>query len=72
MNWNRWMRQLHRWISVVFTLAVIANGITVVQGKYNQKLGLAAVFVLALLLITGLYLLVLPYAVKWRSVRRVA
>ena len=64
------MRQTHRWVCIVFTLAVIVNGITVVQGKYNQKLGLVAVFLLFLLLFTGLYLFVLPYAARWRSARR--
>ena len=58
MNWNKWMRQLHRWLSVVFTVLVIVNGVTVAQGRYNQKLGLAAVFPLILLLLTGLYLFV--------------
>jgi hypothetical protein len=70
LNWNKWFRQTHRWLSVVFTLAVIVNGVAVVQGKYNSRLGLLAVFPMALLLFTGLYLFVLPYAVKWRSGRR--
>lgn len=70
MNWSKWMRQSHRWVSVVFVLAVIVNGITVAEGKYNQRLGLAAVFLLALLLLSGIYLFVLPYAAKWRSARR--
>lgn len=72
MNWNRWIRQTHRWLSVVFTLAVIINGIAVVQGKYTNKLGLVAVFPLALLFLSGLYLFVLPYATKLRSRRRTA
>ena len=25
MNWNTWVRQIHRWLSVAFTVAVIAN-----------------------------------------------
>ncbi len=66
MNWNKWIRQSHRWLSVVFTVAVIINGVTVVQGKYNNRLGLSAVAILALLLLSGLYLFVLPYAGKWR------
>ena len=70
MNWNKWVRQTHRWLSIVFTVAVIINGVTVVRGKYNNRLGLSAVAVLALLLFTGLYLFVLPYATKWRSGRR--
>jgi hypothetical protein len=70
LNWNKWFRQTHRWLSVVFTVAVIVNGVAVVQGKYSSKLGLLAVFPMALLLLTGLYLFVLPYAAKWRSGRR--
>ena len=54
---------------MAFTVAVIVNIIDVVQGKYTNKLGLLAVFPLALLLLTGLYLFVLPYATKWRSAR---
>jgi hypothetical protein len=25
MNWNKWIRQCHRWLAVTFTLAVLAN-----------------------------------------------
>ena len=25
MNWNKWIRQTHRWVSIAFTLAVIVN-----------------------------------------------
>ena len=69
MNWNKWMRQTHRWVSMAFTVAVIINIVAVVQKKYSNGLGLLAVFPLALLLVTGLYLFVLPYAAKWRSAR---
>jgi heme A synthase len=70
LNWSKWIRQSHRWLSIIFTVAVIINGVTVVRGKYNNRLGLSAVAILALLLLTGLYLFVLPYASKWRSGRR--
>ena len=70
MNWSKWIRQTHRWLSIAFTVVVIINGIAVVQGKYNNRLGLSAVAVLALLFLSGAYLFVLPYAVKWRSGRR--
>lgn len=66
MNWNRWIRQTHRWFSVAFTLAIIVNLVAVVEGKYNNKLGLLAVAPLAVMFLTGLYLFVLPYATKWR------
>jgi cytochrome b len=70
MNWNKWVRQTHRWLSIAFTVAVIVNGNSVAQGKYTSRLGLMVVAVLALLLFTGLYLFVLPYAVKWGGGRR--
>lgn len=70
MNWNNWFRQAHRWLSVAFTVAVIINGIAVAQGKYTAKLGLMAVFALALQFLTGTYLFVLPYAARWRISRR--
>lgn len=72
MNWNRWFRQMHRWLSVALTLAVIINGVAVLRGRYTNSLGLAAVLVLALLFLTGAYLFVLPYAAKWRTRRRKA
>ena len=70
LNWNKWVRRTHRWLSIAFTVAVIVNIVAVVQGKYTSKVGLLAVFPLALLLFTGLYLFVLPYAAKWDSGRR--
>ncbi len=69
MNWNKWVRQTHRWLSVAFTVAVIVNIVAVVLGKYTGSVGLLAVFPLAFLLFTGLYLFVLPYATKWRRGR---
>ena len=66
MKWNRWIRQTHRWFSVAFTLAIIVNLVAVVQGRYNNNLGLLAVAPLAVMFLTGLYLFVLPYAAKWR------
>jgi heme A synthase len=70
LNWNKWIRQTHRWLSIAFTVTVIVNTVAVAQGKYAVWLGLLAVFPLALLLFTGLYLFVLPYATNWRSGRR--
>ena len=69
MNWNKWVRQIHRWLSIAFTVAVIVNIVAVVRGDYADWVGLLAVVPLALLLLTGLYLFVLPYAAKWRSGR---
>jgi len=55
---------------MAFTVAVIINIVAVVRGEYTSSVGLLAVFPLALLLLTGLYLFVLPYATKWGSGRR--
>jgi len=66
LDWNKWVRQIHRWLSIVFTVAVIVNIVAVGQRKYAVWVGLVALIPLALLLFTGLYLFVLPYATKWR------
>jgi len=67
LNWNKWVRQIHRWLSVAFTLAVVINGVAVAQKKYTNQLGLMAVATLAMLFVSGVYLFVLPYAAKWRG-----
>ncbi len=71
MNWSKWIRQTHRWLSIVFTLGVIANFVAIALKKYTTLVGLSAGIPLALQLFTGLYLFVLPYATKWQSARRV-
>jgi hypothetical protein len=70
MNWNHWIRQIHRWLSIAFTLTVIANFGAMTQGQPPAWVTYSPLFPLALLLLTGLYLFVLPYATKWRSARR--
>ena len=69
MNWNAWVRQIHRWLSIAFTVAVIINIVALVQKEPAVWVGLLALLPLALLLLTGLYLFVLLYAAKWRSAR---
>ena len=67
MNWNRLIRQTHRWLSITFTLAVILNLVFLMQKEQVVWVGLLALFPLILLLITGLYLFALPYTAKGRS-----
>jgi len=67
LNWNKWIRQFHRWVSIAFTVAVIVNIVAMLQEKQVIWVGLLALVPLALLLLTGLYLFALPYAGKWRS-----
>ena len=69
MNWSHSIRQIHRWLSVAFTMAVLANLVAVARNAYTVWVGLLALIPLVLLL-TGLYLFVLPYLTKWRSGRR--
>ena len=33
MNWNKWIWQIHRWLSIIFTLTVAANFIAMALGK---------------------------------------
>jgi len=70
LNWNKWIRQTHRWVSIAFTVGVIVNIVAVEQKKYTVWVGLLALLPLALQTFTGLYLFVLPYAAKWSSGRR--
>lgn len=70
MNWNRSIRQVHRWLSLVFTAAVIANFMVMGQESIALWVGLLTLVPLALLLFTGLYLFVLPHASQWRGHRR--
>jgi hypothetical protein len=32
LNWNNWIRQIHRWLSIAFTVTVIANFVALAQG----------------------------------------
>ena len=72
MNWNTSIRQIHRWLSIAFTLAVIANVIAMMQEKQAVWVGLPALFPLILLLLSGLYLFALPYTAKWRGARGIS
>ena len=67
-----WVRQFHRWVSILFTLTVVANFVALGVGKGQQPpagITYAPLLPLFLLLFTGLYLFVLPYAARMRSGR---
>ena len=67
MNWNKWFRQIHRWLSIIFTLTVIANFVTMALGTPPVWVVYAPLLPLFLLMFTGLYMFVLPYASNRRS-----
>ena len=60
MNWNKWIRQFHRWLSVIFTATVILNFIVLSQENPPIWVSYMALPPLFLLLFSGLYLFVLP------------
>ncbi len=70
MNWNHWVRQIHRWLSIIFTLTVVANFAAMTQGPPPDWITYSPLLPLALLLFSGLYLFVLPYLASRRSARR--
>jgi hypothetical protein len=61
---SRWIRQAHRWIAIVFTLTVIANFAAMSQGKPPDWITYSPLPPLALLMLSGLYMFVLPYVAK--------
>jgi hypothetical protein len=68
---SRWIRQIHRWVSIAFTVTVAANFIVLAQanGTPPPWITYSPLLPLAVLLFSGLYLFVLPYTVKWRGGR---
>lgn len=65
---NKTIRQVHRWVSILFTLGVI--GYIVVMSFVPVPpfwVGLFALVPLIVLLVTGLYLFALPYLAKARK-----
>ena len=61
MSSNMWIRQIHRWLSIAFTVAVIANIVALTMQVQATWIGLLAFVPLIPLLATGLYLFALPY-----------
>jgi hypothetical protein len=70
--WSTWVRQIHRWLSIVFTITVIANFAVLAQGTGAPSpwITYSPLPPLALLLLSGLYLFVLPYVTRRRNARR--
>ncbi|HEX8671729.1 MAG TPA: hypothetical protein VF710_07560 [Longimicrobium sp.] len=72
MNGSRLIRQTHRWVSIVFTVTVIANFVALARGGGATPppwITYSPLLPLALLLFSGLYLFVLPYASRRRGAR---
>jgi ABC-type polysaccharide/polyol phosphate export permease len=71
MNWSILIRQVHRWTSIVFVAIVIAIfamlGMGTQPAQWVYFLPLPPLF---LLMLTGLYMFVLPYAARRRAARQ--
>jgi ABC-type polysaccharide/polyol phosphate export permease len=63
-----WVRQVHRWLSILFTSIVLGIFIALGIGKPPvQWVYYLPLFPLAFLLLTGLYMFVLPYMRSGRT-----
>ncbi|MFL9984502.1 hypothetical protein [Paraburkholderia sediminicola] len=69
MSTSTWIRRSHRWVSMAFTLTVIANFVAMARGGGLPPpwITYAPLLPLALLLFSGLYLFALPYFSRYRS-----
>ena len=68
MNWSLGIRKVHRWLSIIFTVVVAGIFVTLGIGQEPaQWVYFLPLFPLALLMLTGLYLFVLPYAARRRG-----
>jgi hypothetical protein len=64
---SNWFRQLHRWLSIVFTLTVVANFVAMaIQGQPPAWITYSPLLPLFLLMFTGLYMFALPYTRRAR------
>jgi hypothetical protein len=67
MAGNKWIRQFHRWLAIAFTVTVIVTFVALAQKDPVVWISYVPLLPLALLLFTGLYLFVLPYAARRRA-----
>ena len=64
---NKLIRQTHRWLSIIFTLTVIANFVAMAFGPVPALITYSPLLPLFLILLTGLYMFFLPYFPKKRA-----
>ncbi|SFK64164.1 hypothetical protein [Caulobacter sp. UNC279MFTsu5.1] len=69
MNFNALIRQTHRWLSILFTAGVVGYMIVMTRGQPPAWVGMFALVPLILLLVSGLYMFVLPHVLRGRSGR---
>lgn len=69
MHWSNGIRRVHRAVSILFTVTVLANFVVMSQGTPPAWVTYSPLLPLAILLFTGLYLFVLPYLARLRGGR---
>lgn len=73
MNWSKRIRQTTRWASRTFTVLIVVNiALNLVAPAREQPalwVGVLTLLPLAVLMLTGLYLFVLPHATRWSTGR---
>jgi ABC-type polysaccharide/polyol phosphate export permease len=72
LNWSAGIRKVHRWVSIVFVLAVVAvtAAVNISQEEPAEWVYLLPLLPLAVLSLSGLYLFVVPYTARLRNPRR--
>lgn len=70
MQGNKWVRQLHRWVAVAFTLTVVATIVALAREEPIVWVSYLPLLPLALLFLSGLYLFALPYLTRRRAAAR--
>lgn len=63
---NNSIRQIHRWLSIIFTLTVVANFAAMALGEPPAWIVYSPLPPLFLLLFSGLYMFALPYVARSR------
>jgi TRAP-type mannitol/chloroaromatic compound transport system permease small subunit len=61
---SKWIRKSHRWLSIIFTLTVIANFVVRAFQTPPDWITYAPLPPLFLMMFSGLYMFALPYFAK--------
>lgn len=64
---SKFIRQVHRWVSALFVLSVVATTITLAQPEPMMWMSYVPLAPLAPLALSGIYLFALPYLPKRRA-----
>ena len=69
MSWSKWIRQIHRWLAIVFTVTVIIDFGALGRGNPPVWIFYLPLPPLFLLMFSGLYMFFLPHVARWRGER---